>query len=292
MIRLTNIVNDLVYECCPLCFSHDMTNVGKITYESPLFFSTSLIDLEAIPELWTCNQCNSSFTQNRVPEKSAVSLYSDGVSADRWSYEKTTFKNIKPSNQIECLKRYFVNGKKVLDIGCNTGELLDYARIHGCETAGVEYSLESIGVLKNKNHCIYNSLNDIDGNEQYDVITAFDLVEHLYDIPCFFRKCKQMLSEGGVLIILTGNIESFSARFCKSKWWYVSFPEHIVFPSRKYLVQHSGFSLCEWIKTYASNNFKSSFTKSFRRFIKGVINNYYNGLPCIEPDHVLVVLRK
>jgi len=290
MTKKININNTLKYNSCPLCFSCKITKVGNISYQIPLFFSTTLINLDSVPELWICDQCQSSFTQNRVPEEHAISLYSSGVSAERWSPERVLFKNIKPKNQIECLQRYLRPGKKILDIGCNTGELLDYAKSLGCETMGIEYSEQSIDILQSKNHSIINSI--FDTNEQFDVITAFDLVEHLYDLPSFFIRCKQMLSENGVLIILTGNIESISAKLCNSKWWDVRFPEHIVFPSNKYLVQHSGFELSERVRTYANNNFKSKFMKSLKRLVDGVIKKNYNGLPSMEPDHILMVLKK
>jgi len=290
MTKKININNTLKYNSCPVCFSCKLTKVGNISYQTPLFFSTTLINLDSVPALWICDQCQSSFTQNRVPEKYAISLYSKGISAERWSPERVLFKNIKPKNQIECLQRYLLPGKKLLDIGCNTGELLDYAKSCGCETAGVEYSQQSRDLLHNKNHIIFNSISEV--KEKFDVITAFDLVEHLYNVPSFFIKSKEMLTKNGVLIILTGNIESFSAKLCKSKWWYVRFPEHIVFLSKRYLVHHSGFKLIERIRTHASNNFKSDFTISLKRLVKGILKQYYNGLPCIEPDHVLIVLKK
>ncbi len=282
------IANDFRNKFCPLCHSESIHKVGDISYDQLIHFSTTEIELKFIPELWNCSECDSSFVQNVVPESMAVTLYSQGASAKRWSREP--FQPQKPANQIECLQRHFLKGKMVLDIGCNTGELLDYAKSLGCETAGVEYSQSSREILENKSYVAYSSMSSV-GRRNFDVITAFDLVEHLYDMPTFFLNCRKMLNKDGVLIVLTGNIGSLSARLCKSKWWYLRYPEHIAFPSRQYFVRYSGFLVKEWIRTYASNDYQYSWPQILRGLASGVVRRRYNGLPSIGPDHVLAVLK-
>lgn len=281
------IANNVRHEQCPLCRSARISRVGDIAYERVVSFSSNKIELECIPELWRCGQCGSSFAQNIVPENTATALYSKGASSEKWP--SVPFMQHKPKNQIRCLEQYFSEGKKVLDIGCNTGELLDYARSLGCTTAGVEYSRASRAILENKGHLALASLSEV--TQKFDVITAFDLVEHLYDLPAFVLSCKNLLEKNGVLVILTGDIESFGATFCKSAWWYVRFPEHVVFPSRKYFVQYAGFVVEQWIHTYAAKDFQHGWPLRIRSLMSGVLRGSYNGLPPVAPDHVLAVLR-
>ena len=281
------IANDYRNKCCPFCRGENIHKVGNISYQQPIHFSTNEIELEFIPELWKCSKCNSSFVQNRVPESIAIALYSQGSSAERWSREP--FHLQKPANQIECLQQYFLEGKKILDIGCNTGELLDYAKSLGCETAGVEYSQNSREVLESKCHIAFSSISEV--GRKFDVITAFDLVEHLYDMPTFFMNCRKILNKDGVLIVLTGSIGSLSARFCKFKWWYLLYPEHIAFPSRKFFAQYSGFLVDKWVRTYASKGYQYPWPQILKGLASGVVRRRYNGLPSIGPDHVLVVLK-
>jgi len=282
------IANQARYERCPLCSSDRIEAVGAIPYESPTRFSTNDVEFAAAPQLWHCDDCGSSFVQNVVPEEVAVSLYTSGEIGERWSSEP--FETIKPKDQLECLERYFRDGARVLDIGCNTGELLDFARSRGCQTAGVEYSAASRRVLEKKGHAAFPSLADVSG--QYDVITAFDLVEHFYDIPDFFRRCKALLRKGGVLVILTGDIGSPTARLCKSNWWYLKYPEHIAFPSRKYFARHSGLSVERWLRTYASKGYRAGWGEILGQLARGVVRRQYSGLPSIGPDHVMVVLKR
>ena len=287
MTHSATIENDLRYEHCPLCSSERVSIVGRIPYDSPIRFSTSEFEFASAPELWHCKGCGSSFVQNAVPEETAIGLYTSGASGERWSSEE--FQLLKPENQLSTLNSYLRAGASVLDIGCNTGELLDYARARGSKTIGVEYSGASRKVLERKGHDSFASLADVSG--EFDVITAFDLVEHFYDVPGFFRRCKALLKKGGVLVILTGDIGSLTARVSKADWWYLRYPEHIVFPSREFFARHSGLRLEKWVRTYASKGYESSWSQILGQLLGGLVRRRYSGLPSIGPDHVLVVLK-
>ncbi len=287
MTQYTTVANNTRHVCCPLCRAKDIFKVGSIQYGPAAQFSTITIKMELVPELWSCMSCNSRFVQNIIPENIAIDLYAGGASMERWSHEP--FEQQKPANQLECLRRYFGRGKRVLDVGCNTGELLDFAKSLGCHTSGVEYSDGSRDLLAEKNHATFFSISAVTG--EYDVITAFDLVEHLYDIQGFFIACRKLLKQGGALIILTGNIGSLSARLCGAKWWYLKYPEHIVFPSKQYFAGHSGFRMSGWISTYASRGYLYGWSRILFGCASGLRRGDYSGLPSIGPDHVLAILE-
>lgn len=285
---MDQIHNDLTREVCPFCLSADIRSVGQIKYNIPILFSTKDIQIGRIPELWKCTICESRFVQNVISENQAIALYSEGASADRWS--QMPFEVDKPKSQIKCLTKYFKRNTKVLDIGCNSGLLLDFAKSLGCDTAGVEYSEKSRKLLENKGHKAFKSINDT--KEKYDVITAFDLIEHIYQPNIFMEQCKNRLRDNGFFILLTGNISSASSNLCGSDWWYIKYPEHIVFPSRKYLSNSSGFQVVEWIKTYASKGYKVPISQLVKVILRGLIlRKNYSGLPSIGTDHILVVLK-
>lgn len=280
--------NDLVHKQCPLCKSDEIYKKGELGYSGQTLFSSQLIKLIFVPELWCCKQCDSSFVQNSLTADTAYKLYTIGQADERWS--TVPFELTKTFEVISYLKSIFTQKGKILDIGCNTGALLDFARSAGCETTGVEFSESSQRILKQKGHRAYSKFNDVTGISH--VITAFDLVEHLYDIQTFLKSCSEKLDDQGRLIILTGEVESQSAKFAGLNWWYMQYPEHIIFPSRKFFREFSGFKIESWISTYASTGYQSSPLKKVLAVIKAVLKGKYNGLPSVGPDHVLVTLKK
>ena len=284
-----NIVNDKRFDACPLCKSEKIVYLSDIEYYSPIQFSTLNISLEFKPTLWKCSCCKSWFTQNIVREEIALELYTQGSSADKWP--RKAIEQTKTKDVLAVLHKLYRRGLQVLDIGCNTGELLDFARGRGALTTGIEVSTVCMNVVRNKGHLFALSIEETSDN-YFDVITAFDLVEHLYNVPMFLTACYAKLKSGGSLVILTGDISSLSALICRSKWWYLKAPEHIIFPSTLFFKIYSGFRIERVLSTYASVEYDEPFIELVRGVYGGLRRHKYNGIPSLGPDHSLLILRK
>jgi SAM-dependent methyltransferase len=281
--------NSFRRDSCPFCGSDDLRKLGSADYSGSVKFSSKEIKLLCTPEIWFCENCGSGFTQNIVPEAIARTLYSTSRAGDRWS--NTPFLQDKTPEVITAMSNHFRTGGRVLDVGCNTGELLDFAKGFGCQTSGLEYSVDSCEVIKDKGHDAYQSFAEI--GQQYEFITAFDLVEHLYDVTGFLAACHEKLVAGGKLILLTGDIQSKTGVRAGPHWWYVQYPEHIVFPSRKFFEDRDCFNLETWLPTYARVGYVYSGLRILLSRIKSQLTGrLYNGLPSVSPDHALIVLSK
>lgn len=281
------IKNDFRHKNCPLCGAVNIHKAGEVDYGPCVNFSTHRVKLLLTPELWNCAACGSGFMQNVLPEKVAAGLYGSGVGGERWL---STAETEKTDKVVAVLKELFAKGSRVLDIGCNTGEILDLAKANGCDTVGVEYCLNSIETVRKKGHACFSSLGATEG--RFDVITSLDLVEHLYDVQAFLNTCYEKLSPEGCLVLLTGDIQSLSARVTGASWWYVRYPEHIVFPSKRYFMSDRRFLIEKWTRTYAYVLYISTASGALKGFFKGMIRGIYTGLPSLGPDHVLAILRK
>ncbi len=281
--------NHLRHEVCPLCRSAQIDGLGPLDYRGRARFSTCDVELSRVPELWRCRACGSGFVQNALDEATARRLYTAGEAGDRWSTQP--FARNKTRRVVQTLQSLFRPGARLLDVGANTGELLDFARQAGCETAGLEYSESSRAVLRDKGHAAHASFGEADAG--YDIITAFDLIEHLYDVPGFLQTCHDRLAPGGRLVLLTGDIHAPSARLAARHWWYVQYPEHIVFPSRAHLGGLPQFRLEALHRTYASVGYQRPALLGVAQLLrKRLQGRHYNGLPSLGPDHMLVILHK
>jgi serine acetyltransferase len=73
---LIKVVNDFRWAKCPLCYSQHINELGEISYRTPIMFSTHSISLKNTPELNTCTNCGSWFTQNIINKNTAFEMYS------------------------------------------------------------------------------------------------------------------------------------------------------------------------------------------------------------------------
>jgi ubiquinone/menaquinone biosynthesis C-methylase UbiE len=113
----------------------------------------------------------------------------------------------------------YIKGKRVADIGCGTG----YGTVHMVQFAesavGVDYSAETVAQNKKDNAHIENlefitcTVPPIDlPSESFDVVTAFQFIEHLEDPMGFIKEAKRILKPGGVFLCTTVNAKMSLAR--------------------------------------------------------------------------------
>jgi 2-polyprenyl-3-methyl-5-hydroxy-6-metoxy-1,4-benzoquinol methylase len=283
------IINNVRTDVCPCCKSRSISNIGAIKYAKNTTYSSSQIALTEVAELWSCNKCQSCFTQNRVSEADSVTLYSLGNSWSSDSFEKS-----KTQATVELIESLVKPGCKMLDVGCANGAMLDYAKQLGAVTFGLEYSRANLDELNRKQHNAYSDWSQV--QERFDIIVAFDVVEHIYDLDSFLNCCLSHLSDDGLLVFLTGNISSSSAKKAQNMWWYVRYPEHILFPSLEYFESLNNFQIAKIVKTYPSKFDTDLSLLKIMKSIKTKITSFLLGnlfpSPSTPPDHIIVVLKK
>ncbi len=92
----------------------------------------------------------------------------------------------------------------VLDVGCGSGYFLEKLLNKTTNIKGLEYNDLAIKQCKEKNIPVVKS--DIqhfskENIETFDVVCAFQVLEHVYDIQSFIDSCVQVLKPNGKLII-------------------------------------------------------------------------------------------
>ncbi len=273
--------NHLRRDRCPICGAA-VESVGVMRLPPAIPFSSHWISPKRPPELWRCVACGSAFTQYAIPEDVAMGLYGSGDGGARWGTDQL-FTRTHTRETLAVLQRVVRPGMRVLDVGCNTGELLDYARGLGAVTAGVEPSDASRKAAADKGHRMVASLAEADG--PFDLVTAFDVVEHLYELPSMLDQIASLLPSGGRLIALTGDITCRASKVAGAGWWYVQCPEHVIFPTLTALGGVKGWSVEESVTTFAATSHEP---RLFRRLLLGLTGRSRADLH----DHILVVMKK
>ncbi len=118
--------------------------------------------------------------------------------------------------------------KSLLDVGCATGYFLDCAKERGWKTYGVEISAYAAQEATSRGHTTYvGELPKLSITERVDVVTLWDVLEHVDDPRAYLEASHHLLNDGGYLAINTVDISSLWARTMRKRWHLIVPPEHI-----------------------------------------------------------------
>lgn len=214
---------------CPCCLQSDSSNLGDIP-PSNLFAGRKLPHVLAGGSLLRCNHCGLGYRYPRMSTEELNELYIEGTVAS-WDYGPTHRRDWDLAKKI--ISAQFTNNPRVLDVGCFDGRFL--AELQNAQRYGVEISAAGSEKAKQRNITIVGSdYKRIETKLNFDVVTAFDVLEHVDDPKGFIRLFSEKLRDGGLLIISTGNLDAWSWQIAKSRYWYCAFPEHITFLSHRW----------------------------------------------------------
>jgi SAM-dependent methyltransferase len=128
----------------------------------------------------------------------------------------------KRLKKIQKVVRFPPEETCLLDIGCNVGTFLQLAKKQGYLSTGVEPDAKAVEAgLKSGLDIRCGYLHEINlGDGLYDIVTLFEVVEHLEDPSGLLKECHRILKPGGFLCMTTGNTRSWTVKFLKGKWDY------------------------------------------------------------------------
>ena len=134
--------------------------------------------------------------------------------------------------------RRFSNGSRLLDLGCAYGFFLKEAAKRHFEILGIELAEDAAELCRQAGLNVLSGIAD-EANMtrigEVDVITMFDVIEHLPQPRESLALCVRYLKPGGVIVITTGDFASLAARWAGSKWRLMTPPQHLWFFTRESL---------------------------------------------------------
>lgn len=125
---------------------------------------------------------------------------------------------------------------KVLDVGCGTGYFLSVLKDNNVSCKGLEVTPHLVKYCQDRGLNVgLNKLSE-EPDEEYDVITLFDVLEHLSNPALIMNTVRRKLKKGGHCVVFTPNIDSVGFELMQAKQNTLSPFEHLCFLNDESLV--------------------------------------------------------
>lgn len=156
---------------------------------------------------------------------------------------------------------------RILDVGCGIGYFLDVAKSRGWEVYGTEYTDSAVKICEGKGIIMQaGALNPKNYTaESFDVITSFEVIEHINTPNEETSRIFSLLRKGGYFYVTTPNFNSLLRYYLGPKYNVIGWPEHLSYYTPKTLsalmlshglkkmwVQSTGISITRFLTSRSS----------------------------------------
>ncbi|AWK90253.1 class I SAM-dependent methyltransferase [Azospirillum thermophilum] len=222
-------------ESCPLCggaaATHVLTKRGS--------------------DMVACTGCGLYY-HRRIPadlgdvyDTGAYEVYSRPEDDEHFTYRKERFGR----ERVAILERHGgpLAGRRLLDIGCGAGWFLAAALEAGALAFGTDYSIANrTEAARRTGVPIFDQNLDRLPERDFDIVTLFDVIEHVPEPLPFLRQVDRLLRPGGLLLVYTPNADSFAVRAAGPLASIIDPTEHILLftlDSLRHLGDRMGYEL-------------------------------------------------
>lgn len=124
----------------------------------------------------------------------------------------------------------FRKNNRLLDIGCGDGHFLAVAKSKGWEVYGTEFTDEAVQIGSAKGIQMHKGrIQSWNTAPEFDVVTSFEVLEHINDGRAHVSKITSLLRRGGLFYFTTPNFNSLSRRILGGEWKIIEYPEHLCY---------------------------------------------------------------
>jgi 2-polyprenyl-3-methyl-5-hydroxy-6-metoxy-1,4-benzoquinol methylase len=201
-----------------------------------------------LPELKLrrCRQCGCLWADDARQDEATLAAAYKRVSDSYFESPEDDPRYLQFYRWLEQLLKQHVSGKTILDVGCGDGTFLSTLSDEWSKR-GIEPSVSGARLARERRLDVAcGTLETTRGAYEVDLISALDVIEHVVDPHTFIDSLKPHLRKGGVVLLLTGDAEAYSARIAGSQWSYLRWCGHVSVFSRaglRRLLESHGFEV-------------------------------------------------
>lgn len=186
-----------------------------------------------------CTTCDLVYLANPPSDEELQKMYSADADYHTQLYDPSghdfALMTDNAAVHMKFVQRIAQKGR-LLDVGCSVGHFLDQARRLGFDCSGVEFSRESRAFAQQHFGLPVEggSIHDLSHEDgSLDMITMFDVIEHVPDPSADIAKAYRLLKPGGWFVLSTPNIDglfpkvSYKLAHTLNYWPHPEPPHHI-----------------------------------------------------------------
>ncbi len=179
-----------------------------------------------------CGVCKFVFCQRKPTAEELEAHYDlyprrnfiSAVTAKRYGELLNKFEKYRSTNNL-------------IDVGCGDGLFLVEAKKRNWNVFGTEFTKEAMEVCSEKGIRMTSSPLAPENYppDFFDIITSFEVIEHINDPVSEILSFYQILRKGGLVYITTPNFDSVSRNIVGPRWNVIEYPEHLSYYTRRTL---------------------------------------------------------
>lgn len=202
---------------------------------------------------WRCPRCRFLFVHPQPDQQTLERLYESAY------YDQTRELGEKHLSmwraRVLALESIVPPGR-LLDVGCGAGEFLLTALARDWDVWGLEVSHRAVDSLPEpvRARAIVGTLEALPIEQgSLDVLTLFDVIEHVQTPLDFLDRARAPLKSGGLLAITTPDAGSLKVKLKRRFWRYFDFDRylHLYHFSARTLelaLKETGFEVTRWFR--------------------------------------------